>query len=113
MGALCSTDTAEKDDDDENYRGLSGQQVDGNEYQSQSIGLNGGDNEGHLYMNNDNVYERIIETAQRKFLSTASSLRHGGSGNVDVEADPLRYHFDAFERYTIRISSMTVMFITF
>ena len=91
MGALCSTDTADQDERNEGY--------DSNTYSTSREGMGDGDinmsnGSNNAESNNaaekQKVFDKIIEIAEKKFLSNVSSRRGGASHTSDVESDPVR-----------------------
>ena len=91
MGALCSTDTA---DQDERYEGNDNNTYSGSREGRGDGEVNAGDGSNYTESTNaaekQKVFDKIIEIAEKNFLSNVSSRRGGASHTSDVESDPVR-----------------------
>ena len=91
MGALCSTDTAEQDewnDGNDNNTIYTSREAKGDD------GANTGDGNSNADIDyaaeRQKVFDKIIEVAEKKFLSNVSSRRGRASHTSDVDSDPVR-----------------------
>ena len=92
MGALCSTDTADQDEgnDIDDYSATYGSANEGQGEGGVNMSSGGNNAEINSATNRQKVFDKIIETAEKKFLSNVSSRRGGASHTSDMESDPVR-----------------------